>query len=106
MDEQELANARMATKQIRLEINRLLVRWDPLCMKGLRGGEREYEEQIPALLIMVKKGAKYMEIARHLDKVLTETWRLPRNKEKCVDLGKKIYNIGALYRGEEPIKLT
>ena len=106
MDEQAEANARLATKQIRMEINRLLLKWDPLCVKGLRGADRQYESEIAPLLILVKKGANYMEIARHLHSTLTKTWKMPENKPMCVELGKKMYNIGALYRGEEPIKLS
>jgi len=104
--DQQKANDRMANKQIRADINRLLLSWDPLCVKGLRGADRQYEPQIPDLFVMIKKGAKYMEIARHLDKLLTQEWQLPRDKEKCVELGKKMYNIGAIYRGDELMKLS
>lgn len=85
---------------MRMDINRILQRWDPLCIKGLPGADREYEQYIGPLLIMVKKQSDMMEIARHLDQLMTETWRLPRNKQQCVDVARKIYNVGSIFRGE------
>lgn len=100
-DDVQAANDRLATKMIRLEINRILLKWDPLCVKGLPRGDREYEPFVGELSIMVKKGAGEMEIARHLAALVTQTWKLPKCNEKCVEVAKKLYNAGALFRGEK-----
>jgi len=96
----ERSNNRIATKRLGMDIQRLLVKWDPLCLKGLRGADREYDQYVGPLLIMVKKGAETMEIARYLSNLLTREWGLPPNNAKCVDVAQKIHNAGALMRGE------
>ncbi len=99
-EDQEASNNRIATKKMGLDIHRVLVRWDPLCLKGLRGAEREYDQYVGPLVILVKKGAEPMEIARHLSDLLTREWGLPPNNARCVDVAQKVYNAGALMRGE------
>lgn len=101
-DEQQAANDRLATKRIRMDINAVLVRWDPLCLKGLRGSDRAYEGQVGPLLLMVKRGAGEMEIARYLVDMMRDEWRLPPDNAKCVEVARKLRNIGALFRGEAP----
>lgn len=102
-DDSSAANERLAKKIIRTEINRILVRWDPLCVRGLHQGDRAYEDFVGPLSVMAIKGEDYMAIARHLDDLMTGTWGLERDKEACVAAARKIYNSGALFRGEEPI---
>lgn len=103
MDSPQAANDKLAMKMIRLEVNRILLRWDPLGVRDLPGGEREYEPYVGPLAVMAKKGEDYMAIARHLDELTTGTWKLPRAKDKCVDVARRIYNAGALFRGEKPM---
>ena len=104
MDESQATNNRLATKMMRLDINRILVRWDPLHVRGLHGADREYEPQIGPILIFIKKSAGYMEIARHLDELMKTTWRVPPDREQCVKVARKLYNVGATFRGEEHLK--
>lgn len=99
-EDQEAINNRLATKRIGADVLRVLVRWDPLSLKGLRGADREYEKYVPALVIMVKKGAETMEIARHLSDLLTKEWGLPPNNAKCVEVAGKVFNAGAIARGD------
>ncbi len=99
-EDQEASNNRVATKRMGMDIHRVLARWDPLSLKGLRGAEREYDQYVGPLVIMVKKGAEPMEIARHLSHLLTGVWGLPTNNAKCVEIAQKIHNAGALMRGE------
>lgn len=101
-EEQQAANDRLATKRIRLDINAVLVRWDPLCLKGLRGGDRAYEAQVGPLLLLVKRGAGEMEIARFLVDLMKTEWRLPPDNAKCVEVARKLRNVGAVFRGESP----
>jgi len=98
-EEQQAANNRIATKQMRVDIHRVLVRWDPLSLKGLRGAEKEYEPFVGELLLMVKRDAGEMEIARHLADVMKNQWRLPADNKRCVEAAKKLKNIGAIYMG-------
>ena len=102
MDNDQAANERLATKRMRIDVNRILLGWDPLCVKGLRGGEREYEPFAGPLVVMVKKNEDPMAIARRLEEIATQEWRVPVTFEKCYTIAKKIYNVGALYRGEDP----
>lgn len=101
-EEQQAANDRLATKRMRLDINAVLVRWDPLCLKGLRGGDRAYEGQVGPLLLLVKRGAGEMEIARFLVDVMRDEWRLPPDNARCVEVARRLRNIGAVWRGEDP----
>jgi hypothetical protein len=94
------ANERLATKRLRADINAILMRWDPLSLKGLRGFDRAYEAALNPLLIMVKKDADKMEIARKLAEFLKDEWRLPPNNAKCVEIATKIHGLGAMFRGE------
>lgn len=100
MPESQSSNDRLATKMMRLDINRILLGWDPLALRGLPGWEREYEPHVGPILILVKKGAGKMEIARHLDGLLRETWKLPPDNARCVEIAHKLHNVGALFRGE------
>ncbi|MBI5155241.1 hypothetical protein HZA57_08385 [Candidatus Poribacteria bacterium] len=101
MTQEQKSNDKLATKMIRMDINRVLQRWDPLCLKGLPGADRAYEPFINDLLIMVKKGTEQMAIARHLSDLLTRTWKLPANNKQCVEVAGKLHNIGAMFRGEK-----
>jgi len=98
--EQEATNNRLALKQMRLDISRVLVRWDPLCVKGLRGAERQYDSAVGPLSIMARKGEEKMTIAREIARIMREEWRLPPQNEKCVEIAAKIESIGAHYRGD------
>jgi hypothetical protein len=98
--EQEAINNRLALKQMRLDISRVLVRWDPLCVKGLRGAERQYDSAVGPLSLMAKQGVEKMTIAREIARIMREEWRLPADNAKCVDIAAKIASIGAHYRGE------
>ncbi|MDK2972109.1 MAG: hypothetical protein PWP23_1864 [Candidatus Sumerlaeota bacterium] len=102
-DDAQATNDKLAKKAIRAEINRILVRWDPLHLKGLRGADRAYEEFVAPLFVLAIKREDYMVIARHLDELMTTTWRMPRDKEACVANARKIYNTAAIFRGEEPL---
>jgi hypothetical protein len=102
MSDQEAVNNRLATKMMRVDIHRILVRWDPMGLKGLRGAEKEYDRFVGPLLVMVKKGEDKMVIARHLADLLRNEWRMPENNAKCVEIASKMHNVGALYRGEIP----
>lgn len=103
-DDAQAANEKLAKKAIRAEINRILVRWDPLHLKGLRGADRAYEEHVGPLFLLAIKKEDPMTIARHLDELMTGVWKMPRNKEACVANARKIYNAAAIFRGEEPLK--
>jgi hypothetical protein len=100
--EQEAINNRMAMKQMRLDISRVLVRWDPLCVKGLRGAERQYDAAVGPLSLMAKQGVEKMTIAREIVRIMREEWRLPPDNAKCVEVAAKIESIGAHYRGASP----
>ncbi|MCB2154456.1 hypothetical protein KQI84_06190 [bacterium] len=104
MEDAQAANNRLATKMMRMDINRILLRWDPLHVQGLHGADREYEPQIGPILVLVKKGADYMEIARHLHDLMKDEWRVPQDREACVRVARKLYNVGATFRGDAPIK--
>lgn len=104
MDDAQAANDRLATKMMRLDINRILLRWDPLHVRGLHGADREYEPQVGPILVLVKKGADPMEIARHLKDLMETVWRVPANREQCVKVARKLYNVGATFRGEPLLK--
>lgn len=90
----EEQNAKMAMKQMRIDIKRLLDSWDPLCMKGMRGFEMQYSEQVGPIAVMVKKRATPMEIARHLQLLLVRDWGLPDDRAKCLALGEKMHRCG------------
>ncbi|MEQ8821295.1 MAG: hypothetical protein RLY93_13725 [Sumerlaeia bacterium] len=98
--DQEAANNRLAMKMLRRDISRVLFNWDPLCMRGLKNGELEYAPYVGPIAIMVKKGAQAPEIARHLDDLLRDEWKLPRNNQACMEAAEKIFNAGAIFRGE------
>lgn len=100
----DAANNRLALKRIRADINRILGAWDPLALRGLRNGLREYEQYSGPLAIMSKKGEDAMAIARHLEDLLTREWGLPSDRARCVEVARKIYNAGAIFRGEPPLK--
>ncbi|MBX3730546.1 MAG: hypothetical protein KF858_15315 [Candidatus Sumerlaeia bacterium] len=102
-DDPQATNEKLARKAIRAEINRILVRWDPLHLRGLPRADRAYEEFVGPLSVLAIKGENYMTIARQLDELMTATWRLPRDKETCVAQARKIYNAAALFRGEAPL---
>jgi len=94
------ANDRLATRMMRVDINRILTRWDPMCLKGLRGADRAYEDCVNDLLPPVKKGADKMELARILAALMRDKWRLPPDNAKCVEVAGRLHSIGAHYRGE------
>lgn len=91
----EEANARMAMKTIRTEIKRILDRWDPLSLRGLPGFANEYNDFVGPLSVLVRKRAPVMEIARHLDRVMQEDWKLPRDQKKCYEVAEKVSRTGA-----------
>lgn len=90
-------NTRMAMKAIRTEIKRLLDQWDPLCMRGLSGFVNQYSEQVGPIAVLLKKGAPPMEIARHLDRLVVEEWKLPPCREKCLELAEKMHRVGTMF---------
>lgn len=91
-------NAKMATKAMRQEINRILCGWDPLAMRGLKGFETAYADHVGPLLVLLKKGAKPMEICVHLDRLLQQEWKLPESREQCLDVAEKIHRVGSIFR--------
>ena len=88
-------NARLAMKAIRLEIKRIIDRWDPLSLRGLPGFQSEYNDVVGPIGVMVKKRAEPMEIARHLHRLMTEQWGLPENRAKCLEVAEKIHRTGS-----------
>lgn len=95
----EDANARQAMKTIRFEIKRILDQWDPLCLKGLKGFDQEYNPFVGPLSVMVRKRAPVGEIARHLDRLVQEEWKLPPCREKCFLVAEKIHRAGGFLDG-------
>jgi hypothetical protein len=87
----------MAMKQIRGEIHRILLSWDPLSLRGLPGFQSEYTPYAGPLSVLVRKGAEPMEIARHLLRVMTEEWKLPEDRAKCLEVAEKIKRAGSIY---------
>lgn len=98
----EAANARLATKRLRADIHRIITRWDPLSLKGLRGADRTYDTAVGPLLILVKRGEDKMVIARKLADLMEAEWGLPRDNAKCVAVAGKLHGLGEMYRGEAP----
>jgi hypothetical protein len=82
-------------KTIRMEIKRLLDRWDPLSLKGLPGFHSEYNDFVGPLSVLVRKRAAPSEIAQHLHRLLTETWKMPADQPGCYKLAEKIHRTGA-----------
>lgn len=95
----EDANARQAMKSIRQEIKRILDGWDPLCLKGLKGFDQEYNAYVGPLSVMVRKRTPVGEIAQHLDRLVQDEWKLPPCREKCFLTAEKIYRIGHFLDG-------
>ncbi|MEO8376691.1 MAG: hypothetical protein ABI579_03405 [Candidatus Sumerlaeota bacterium] len=91
-------NAKMATKAMRQEINRILCNWDPLNMRGLKGFDTAYSDHVGPILVLLKKGAKPMEICVHLDRLVQQEWKLPDNREMCLDIAEKIHRVGSIFR--------
>ncbi|MCC6546132.1 hypothetical protein IT570_03100 [Candidatus Sumerlaeota bacterium] len=91
-------NAKMAMKTIRQEINRILCNWDPLAMRGLKGFETAYSDHVGPIIVLLKKGAKPMEICVHLDRLVQQEWKLPESREQCLDVAEKIHRVGSLFR--------
>jgi hypothetical protein len=88
-------NAKMAMKTIRAEIKRILDGWDPLCLRGLPGFHSEYNAFVGPLSVMARKRAAPMEIARHLLNLMEFDWKLPPDREKCLQVAEKIHRTAA-----------
>lgn len=88
-------NARMAMKRIRVEIKRIVDRWDPLALRGLPGFANEYNEVVGPISVLVRKRASEEEIARHLDRLMAEQWNLPPNPAHSRDIAAKMHRTGA-----------
>ena len=96
----DAANNRLAARMMRGDIHRILARWDPMCLKGLRDSGRAYEEYVNDLYPMIKKGAEKMEVARKLAELMRDKMRLPADNAKCIEVAGRLHSIGAHYRGE------
>lgn len=94
-EETEETNARMAMKQIRVEIKRIVDRWDPLSLRGLPGFAMEYNEVVGPISVLVRKRAAVGDIQRHLDRLLSDEWNLPANPLKTKELAEKMHRTGA-----------
>ncbi len=101
-DEPAANNEKLALKTLRLDVTRILVGWDPLGMKGLRGGEREYEQYVGPIIVLIRREVKPIDIAAHLDRLCQQDWQLPPQREKCLQVAEKIHRAGGILRGEAP----
>ena len=90
-------NAKMAMKALRTEVSRVLCQWDPLAFRGLSGFETAYGDFVGPLVVLLRKGAKPMDIAAHLDRVVQSEWKLPPCREKCLEIAEKIHRAGAMF---------
>lgn len=88
-------NAKMAMKAIQTEVKRLLDAWDPLCLRGLPGFQQEYNQYVGPLAVLVRKRVPPIDIAAHLHRLVTEEWKLPACRERCLDIGEKMHRSGA-----------
>jgi len=91
----EEQNAKMAMKTIRIEIKRILDSWDPLSLRGLPGFQNEYNPFVGPLSVMARKRMPAIEIAAHLDRLMQLEWKLPPNREKCLQIAEKIHRTAA-----------
>lgn len=87
-------NAKMAMKRIRVEIKRIVDKWDPLALRGLPGFANEYNEVFGPISVMVRKRAGEEEIARHLDRLLSDEWNLPPNSAQTREIAAKMHRTG------------
>lgn len=94
-EDNEETNARMAMKRIRVEIKRIVDRWDPLSLRGLPGFSMEYNEIVGPISVLVRKRASIDDIQRHLDRLMANEWNLPPNQTKTRQMAEKMHRTGA-----------
>lgn len=82
-------------KAIRTEIKRILDAWDPLSLRGLRGFDQEYNAYVAPLSVLVRKRARPIDIAAHLDRLVQHEWKLPPCREKCLQVAEKMHRTGS-----------
>lgn len=88
--------AKLALRQIRSDVARIFVAWDPMSLRGLRGFEKEYDPWIGPAAIMVKKRLPAADIAAYLDRVVQTEMRLPPCRAKCLEVATKMHRAGAI----------
>ncbi|MCC5876342.1 MAG: hypothetical protein JJU11_09015 [Candidatus Sumerlaeia bacterium] len=94
-EESEETNARMAMKRIRVEIKRIVDRWDPICLRGLPGFSMEYNEVVGPISVLVRKRASVEDIQRHLDRLMANEWNLPPDQATTRQIAEKMHRTGA-----------
>ncbi len=94
-EEIESENARAAMRNIRNDVARVFLAWDPLALRGLPGWQKGYDEYIAPVAVMVRKRVPAEDIADHLLRTMTGEWRLPADRAKCREMSEKFRRVGA-----------
>ncbi len=89
---EELAKA--AFRQIRNDVARLMVQWDPLSLRGLANFQKEYDPFVAPIAVLVRKRASAQDIAEHLTGLYRDVWRLPEDRRKIAEMADKFRRTG------------
>lgn len=94
-EEIEAENAKAALRNIRNDVARVFIAWDPLALRGLSGWQKHYDPFIGPVAVMVKKRVPAGDIADYLMRTMTGEWGLPADLAKCREMSEKFRRVGS-----------